>query len=412
MARVSIPYLLEKADGRRYWQPARALREAGWVTERLHGTDAEQLARAQELAAQLQAWRKGEAAPNGAPVQPRRRGKAAAPGTVGALIEAYEASRFYKDCAARTRDEYDDYLAMLKAWAGDKPARAITAKMAQDLYDARLPSGTARANALMRVGRLLWNCGPKLDVTIAGNPFASPRLIAIEKSGKPWTRAAIAAFIATADRLGLHGVGDAVALNEWLGQREGDILALPRTALTADDVAIRQNKTGAWVVLPLSLVPQIKARLALMRARAQGRPAAATTAIVNDATGLPYNAHTFRHDVVRVRAALAGGDPKAGIAKAASWETDYVIRGRADQADARSLRTDELIFKNLRHSAVLFLNEAGTSDALISAVTGHTLASIKQILETYMVRSKAMAVAALQRRLDHERPLAAKEGET
>ena len=71
-------------------------------------------------------------------------------------------------------------------------------------------------------------------------------------------------------------------------------------------------------------------------------------------------------------------------------------------ADAFTLRTDELVFKDLRHTAVLALSEAGVSDVLISAVTGHTLGSVKQILETYLVRTKAMAVEAFKRRLAHE----------
>lgn len=416
MAKIKIPYLVAKpyrpACPRYYWQPSARLAAAGWQLTPLGTDQVAAIARARAINAGVEAWRRGQAPadPTIAAPAPRAAGKAPAAGTVDALVLAFKASRFWKQLEPRTQRGYDQCLDIIREWAGDAPAAAITAARAEKLYAPLQVRAPAMANAVMRVGRLLWNRAAKVGVPVGVNPFEKPGLVGLDKNGKPWPRAAIAAMVDAADRLGMHGVGDAIALNEWLGQRQADILALPRTILSAEDLPIRQGKGGVWVVLPLSLVPQIAARLALMRARTAGTTVKATTAIVNAATGLPYNEHTFRHDVARVRAAIAAGDEAHGIAACPTWSTDYVIRGRERDggsprsagADAFTLRTGELVFKDLRHTAVLALSEAGVSDVLISAVTGHTLGSVKQILETYLVRTKAMAVEAFKRRLAHE----------
>lgn len=407
MAKIKIPYLVAKpcrgGKPRWFWQPAADLRAAGWSPTPLGDDQVAAIERAQALNDAVAAWRAGSPPdPAIAAPAPRRSAAAPAAGTVDALVLAFKASRFWKQLETSTQRGYGQCLDVIREWAGDAPAAAITAARAEKLYAPLQARAPAMANAVMRVGRLLWNRAPKLGIPVGINPFEKPGLIGLDKNGKPWPRAAIAAMVDAADRLGMHGVGDAIALNEWLGQRQADILALPRTILSAEDLPIRQGKGGVWVVLPLSLVPQIAERLALMRARTAGTTVKPTTAIVNDATGLPYNEHTFRHDVARVRAAIAAGDVEHGIAACPTWSTDYVIRGRERMADAFTLRTDELVFKDLRHTAVLALSEAGVSDVLISAVTGHTLGSVKQILETYLVRTKAMAVEAFKRRLAHE----------
>jgi hypothetical protein len=43
--------------------------------------------------------------------------------------------------------------------------------------------------------------------------------------------------------MGRHSIGTAVMLDEWLGQRQGDILKLPRSIYRAGVLSIRQSKT-------------------------------------------------------------------------------------------------------------------------------------------------------------------------
>lgn len=415
MAKLSIPYLVEKQDVRgvrRYWQPNKALREAGWVTERLHGDDAAQLGRARELARQVEAWRMGEGQPNGAPLVARaiRRGRQLVPGSVDALIEAYKASRFYRTLAKRTCEEYDDYLDMISRWAGDKPARAISPAMGQDLYNLRFDATPARANALMRVARLLWGRGVLLGV-VPSNPFARPALIGLAPSGRPWPRSAIGPFVAAADAIGLHAVGDAVMANEWIGQREDDVLNLSRKIRESFGLAFRQGKTGAGIMLQISGIAPLTERLLRADERQRKAGIAATTLIVNEQTGLPYNEHTFRHDFAKVRAAMSGDFDDAATADAIqaiggpwhSFETDWLVAGRANHdADALTIYTAELIFKDLRHTAVLRLSEAGVPINLICSISGHTPESVHRIIKTYLVNSRRQAAQAISMRLAYE----------
>src|SRR3546814_8440307 len=50
-------------------------------------------------------------------------------------------------------------------------------------------------------------------------------------------------------------------LNDWLGQLEGDLLALPRSVYRNGVIRVRQSKTAAVVELPIGMVPRLVARL-------------------------------------------------------------------------------------------------------------------------------------------------------
>jgi hypothetical protein len=61
-----------------------------------------------------------------------------------------------------------------------------------------------------------------------------------------------------------------------------------------------------------------------------------------------------------------------------------------------------LQFTHLRHTAVVRLNEAGVDPLGIRTITGHSLRSVDQILETYAIATGATAKAAQTKRLAHE----------
>src|SRR3546814_3846731 len=79
----------------------------------------------------------------------------AKPGTVDALIEKYKASRFYTEKRPKTKRGYDQNLTIISKWAGDLPVRSITPERVQKLYDAHRERTPAKANAIIRVVRLL-----------------------------------------------------------------------------------------------------------------------------------------------------------------------------------------------------------------------------------------------------------------
>lgn len=440
MARHQVRYLVARllTDGRAlyYWQPSAKLRAAGWEPKPLeHDDDTRHASRREALrnapaavvtAAQARNREVDGGAPPAPPAKAKgRAGKVAQPGTCDALFAAYKASRFFTELGDKTRYDYAWCLDILSQWCGDKPVKAITAGIAEDFYSDQRAVTPVKAALLMRVARLVWNKGPNVKVaTPDKNPFARMGLEGADKSGKPWPRDAVAAFVAVADALKLRPIGTAVALDEWIGQRQADVLELPRSVQRSDglffgtstlraDLAIEQNKTGAGVILPVDVVPALMDRLradAELLARRPGDRVRPTTLIADERTGRPYNASTFRHDFIRVRDAMGGDFDDAATADAViaaggpwvSWEVDYLIAGeRADEESTR-LYTCELIFKDLRHTAVLRLVEAGVDILGISAITGHSPKAIQDIITTYLRRNRATAVLAFQKRLAHE----------
>ena len=99
-----------------------------------------------------------------------------------------------------------------------------------------------------------------------------------------------------------------------------------------------------------------------------------THLIVSEETGRPYSVHAFNKVFARVRAKAAERCPAVLALK----------------------------FMHFRHSAVTRLFEARCEEMEIAAITGHSLASVHQILDRYALRTERMARQALTRRRDYE----------
>lgn len=108
-----------------------------------------------------------------------------------------------------------------------------------------------------------------------------------------------------------------------------------------------------------------------------------------------------------MRSTILGNEKQGGK----PWTQDGFIaafgqvRARAAET-ARHRGDDELAelleglwYSDLRRSCVVYLGELGLDDAAIAAITGHSLATIKSILETYMPRTEGMAARAVVARL-------------
>lgn len=410
MARIHVRYLIELSGAagqlpRYFWQPSTALRAAGWPAQRVpldwaSHADADQLrsaaiARAQELNQHLDDTRAAKAlAATRPPPAPATR-------TLRDLVLHFQASKDWQGLAPTTQRGYRQCLVKIEEWAGEFPVRAIDAARVQKLK-AALDHTPAYANAVVRVLRLLMEHARRAG-WITANPAQRPRLAGTEPTGLIWPREAVALFAATADAMGLHSVGTAVILNEWLGQREADILRMPRAVLRAGNLVLRQRKTGAGVSLPVAMVPHLHTRLTEELGRRAADDAArtrnnlpiATTVIVSEATGLPYKADNFRHVFARVRARLAQAHLSFGI--------DHLMPGR-DMADhdAFTVRTKDLTFMHLRHTAITRLAEAKCDANLIASISGHAQQTVAAIMDRYMVRTAEIARGAFQRRMDAE----------
>ena len=143
------------------------------------------------------------------------------------------------------------------------------------------------------------------------------------------------------------------------------------------------------------MVPELVARLAAEIDRLDARTPVPMHLIINEGTGEPYNEDTFRHVFAAVRAQTAETHPV--------FDVDTLMPGRDSTAlDAFQVRMLDLTFMRLRHTAVTRLAEAECDTTLISGITGHSQVSVQQLMSRYMVRTRSLARAAFQKRLDME----------
>lgn len=428
MAKLKIRHFVEKpgaagAPPRFFWQPTTALRAAGWQQSRLAAGspltgEALRLAAATEaeaINARLDRWRAGDATagpdggrqaaggPAGLPGNEPGTGRAR-PGSVADLIADYRAGRRYQKLSPRTAKDYDRYLALIRDWAGPEAAASITGEMVDDLLGEIAARSQRTAQYIAQVGSACWNHGLRRDRFRLGlNPFARAGLGQTAEKGLLWPAAAIAAFAATADAMGLPSIGDAVLLNSWLGQRQGDILAMRRDQWRAGQIWITQNKTRARVALPLGLNPALKARLDAALARGAARNPAPATILYSERLGRAYDEHHFRDLFAEVRASLAAVTPSFPLEDHLQLPEGEVAALIDAGQDARQVPTSALQYMHLRHTAVTAMFTAGATEGQIAAVTGHSLKTVHTILDRYLVRTAALAQAAFAQRMAADR---------
>lgn len=379
MGKIKIPYFIEirnkRTEGvRYYWQPSSELREGGWRNERLPDSLSAAVDRAKELNSQVAAWRSGLGEANGGG------GKAVRPGSIKALVQRYKKSRFYEKLKPGTKPGYDWALKHIQIELGEEePVAAITPKVVERLYTRVCKRSVSSANSIIRVLQALMKFAVK-DGAISTNPAAKPGLINTAAQGVLWPEAAVDLLVATADEEGRPSVGDAIELAYWLAQRPTDVLRLDRRVYRNGQFRIAQSKTNARLQIPHS--PRLQRRLdAALERLSQRNDVVATTLVVSEETGRPYQDTNFSHVFATIRAAAAKKTPVI--------ETE----------DGTQVHVESLVFRQLRHTGVTRLAEAGCEIPEIAAISGHTMKSVHNILERYMVRTSKLAQNAAQKRL-------------
>lgn len=404
MAKAKVRYFIEKDVAsdrpRYYWQPSAALREQGWHAERLPDNRGSALARAERLNAELDTWRKGGVLPPGAKSGPDetpvivppvfaapKSPLLVQPHSIAWLIREYCDSRYFTEKRPKTQKSYRENLRFIEKWAGDMPISSVDRPRIEKMYEAVRKKTPAKANAVVRMLRILLGYAVTMKY-VATNPALNPGLIELPFSGKYWPIDAVSLMVEVADRMDLHSIGTAIILNHWIGQREMDILDMPRASWRAGRFKVFQQKTKARASIPQS--PWVKARLEaeIQRQKARGI-ASSTHLLLCEATGLPWKQSTFQKRFADVRRAAAD-----------IWPTFDL--GEDDTVD-----TADLWFMHLRHTAVTELARAGCSVPQIAAITGHTLKSVYDILKRYLVMTSGLADEATSKRMELGNELAA-----
>ena len=369
MATFKVRHFVKKKnrDGsyRYYWQPSPTLKDAGWKQMRLADQEHEAIAQAEGVNRHVDEWRAGQ----------KDSPDTSLPGSVNALIDLYKGSKKWLKLADKTQKDYGYNLEIIKQWAGDMPLSAVTSKSVQVLYDTIASTKPRKAHLLVAVIRLLFSFAEQQRLIPQGsNPASKIDMEYKAAKGKLWTPQAVAHMVQTADDMGYHSIGTAIMINEWTGQRLGDVLALTMDDYSQGEINLTQNKTGAEVEgLCIDEIPELKSRIEAQIKQNRQRTKATDAMIQQDsgrAEGKPYKADHFGHCFSSIR----------------------------EQAATTMPQVADLIFKDLRHTAVTRLAESGATVPEIAAVTGHTFTTCQQIVDRYNVRTRRMARNAFIKR--------------
>lgn len=265
-----------------------------------------------------------------------------------ALVRSYNASKRYQDLAPRTKLDYDKVTEWVTRKLGPLPVAGMQRKDVIRARDAN--ADTLRfANYIVQVLRILMEHAINLGWRDSGtNPAKGVELLKSERPERdPWPDDLVAAYRATA-------TGRALLIFELCigtGQRIGDVLKMRWDHIDAGGINVTQGKTKARLWIPMT--PRL--------------------ATVLDAT------------------------PRVGLTICA-WErhgrpTSY--RGAADlvMKARKAIGAEAYDLHSLRYTTAAELAEAGCSDDLIKAITGHTTGAM---VAKYAgpARQKARAILA------------------
>jgi integrase len=279
-------------------------------------------------------------------------------GTLLSVLQAYQDSEDFTGLATRSRSDYVGKIKLIEKEFGDFPLAALTDNRTRGIFKAwreRLARSSRRQadyawTVLARV--LSWGIDRGL---VTANPCEKGgRLYRGSRAENIWTYEDEAAFL---ERAPAH-LHLPLLLALWTGQRQGDLLRLPWSAYDGTHIRLRQSKGGARVVIkvgaPLKLALDSVPKLSPI--------------ILTTAEGKPWTPDGFR----------------------ASW-------GKA----CKRAGVVGVTFHDLRGTAVTRLAIAGCTEAEIATITGHSLRSVRAIIDThYLSRDPALgesAIAKLER---------------
>lgn len=276
-------------------------------------------------------------------------------GQLLSVLQAYQASDDFLSLAPRSRADYVGKIKLIEKTFGDLPLSGLSEPRARGVFKAwreklALSSRRQADYAWVVLARTL-SFGLDRGL-VSANPCArGGRLYHGSRAEKIWTAEDEAAFLARAPaHLRL-----ALTLALWTGQRQGDLLRLPWSAYDGQRIRLRQAKGGVPVVIPVG---------APLKAALDATPKRSPIILVT-LDGKPWTPDGFR-------ASWAKGCKRAGISG--------------------------VTFHDLRGTAVTRLAIAGCTEAEIATITGHSLRSVRAILDThYLARDPALGESAIRK---------------
>ena len=277
------------------------------------------------------------------------RGRRPAPKrTIAGLIHAYRASDRWQALAPNTRRSYTRHFSYFEAKIGDKDPATLRPVHIHEMRDALRDTPT---DASRKVGALKTLLSYAVQIGwLDRNPAHGVGSLKGKRPPRqPWPRDMIEAFRAEADR-------ETRLIFELLlgtGQRIGDVLRMQWGHLEGDGIAVRQQKTGKTLYVPLTAALRTTLaatpRLGLfIVAQSNGRQVAYNTAwtwfmdVRRKIGAEAWDIHSLRHSAASEIAALPGMSPEHVAAITGHAAVDMVRlyagaamqRARATEAQA------------------------------------------------------------------------------
>jgi integrase len=274
-------------------------------------------------------------------------------GTLLSVLQAYQASEDFTGLAESTRHGYVGRIRCIETEFADFPLAALTDRRTRGIFMAwrdKLAANSRRqADYAWAVLARILSWGLDRGLVLANPCERGGRLYRGTRRDIVWTAADEALFLARAPAH-LHLP---LLLALWIGQRQGDLLRLPWSAYDGTHIRLRQGKTGARVVIPVG---------APLKAALDATPKLSPIILVKR-DGKPWTSAGFQTAWCRAckRIGLVG-----------------------------------LTFHDLRGTAVTRLAIASATEPEIATITGHSLRSVRAILDThYLARDPALAESAI-----------------
>lgn len=417
MAIKKVPNLRSKTfrNGTRawYWEPQPLLRAHGWQAVALGKDEGEAFAKAEKMNEQVEQWRKrAGAVPQHIKPLPERH-------TLPAVIAHFKSEQPGKPAwpsikregdvlKVSTRAGHETAFKRIEEWAQDVPLKLIGVKQLQDFKKALITKhGYAPARSTMATLRMLFTYARREGLFVGDNPAEKMGMPGANRRHVIWDRGGgtedMEAMKAGAIAAGYPELCLAFDLFELLGQREADMLKLrcdeyreiPRRSLQQlgrEDIETLTNHDGphAGKVMGFYFV-QGKTREPMGLAVAGPLRQAIERAIErNTLRGIP----TILVDEHFALNKL----PRPWVRNRDFWKAFDAARDKAVELSGRP-ELKQLTIHDLRRTAIVRLGELGLADQFIAAVSGHSLRTIKEILEIYMPRNEHMAAKALAARV-------------
>jgi integrase len=272
-------------------------------------------------------------------------------GALLSVLQAYQASEDFIGLAESTRHGYVGRIRRIETEFADFPLAALTDRRTRGIFmawrDKLAHCSRRQADYTWTVLARILSWGLDRGLVLANPCERGGRLYRGTRRDIVWTAADEALFL---ERAPAH-LHLPLLLALWTGQRH--LLRLPWSAYDGTHIRLRQGKTGARVVIPVG---------APLKAALDATPKLSPIILVKR-DGKPWTSAGFQTAWCRAckRIGLVG-----------------------------------LTFHDLRGTAVTRLAIASATEAEIATITGHSLRSVRAILDThYLARDPALAESAI-----------------